>query len=107
MAGPFIPTAFCDVQKLWTALHSVSIILVEAIAERDARVDTHIHLHIDTLLEIVHDARNACLEVGPSIKVSFQTPGAHDRATHVAPMSSLLGMGGIWVGAAIFAAIMR
>lgn len=29
------------------------------------------------------------------------------NAAYVAPISSLLGMGGIWLGAPIFAAIMR
>lgn len=70
------------------------------------RVYPHVHLHVDTLLEIVHDAGDASLKVVPPASVSDEPMASRRHAsTHVAPMSSRLGTGGIWLGAAIFAAI--
>lgn len=73
-APPMTPlwllTAFCDVQKLCTALWDVSLCPM-CWQNAFLRVDTHICSHIHALLEVAHNLRNAGLEILPSTEQSF------------------------------------
>lgn len=74
----------------------------------NARVYPHVHLHIDALFQVVHDPGDACLKIGPSATTSMVSkliPKVVDRRAdkqeaYVAPISSRLGTGGIWLAIA-------
>jgi hypothetical protein len=100
---PLKPTAFCEVQKLWTALLKRWSVPPhhETLIRRYSRVDTHVHLHVDTSLKISHHTGNTDLKIVPSATMLAQmtrTMPSCDRlldSTYVAPISSLLGTGGM------------
>ena len=59
-----------------------------------SRINTHIHLHINTALQVVHDACDTSFEVSPSVEVSSVCNNKAGE-TYVAPISSRFGIGGI------------
>lgn len=72
------------------------------------RVNSHIQLHVDALLQVVHDPGDALHEVLPSIH-QVSTGGdeyaAARRGAYVASMFSRSGTAGIWLGVAALAAM--